>query len=122
MQAEEICVTAAALVSGDRHKTHGDKFVNHENIARMWNAYLECKFGIVLSPTLSPLDVAQMMGLLKTARTCLGAHNLDDYVDQAGYAGVAGEIAERMNQDEMCNDLKHPRAGETAQNIRTGTD
>lgn len=34
-----------------------------------------------------------MMVLLKAARTRTGTFNLDDFVDMAGYAGCAGEIA-----------------------------
>lgn len=93
MSAQQIAMAAAKLVSGDREKTHGDKLQNHENIATMWNAYMQIRREP--GAPLSPLDVALMIDLLKTARTQLGAHNPDDYVDKAGYAGVAGEIAER---------------------------
>ena len=91
MKASEICETAAGLVGGDRQETHGDKERNHANIAGLWNAYL----AIRREPAtpLTALDVAHMMCLLKLARTQAGAHNDDDYVDGAGYFGVAGEIA-----------------------------
>lgn len=85
--ASGLLRTAAALVDGDRAKTHGDKIGNHENISRLWGAFL----GI----TIRPQDVALMMVLLKVARTKSGTHNLDDYVDMAAYAGVAAEIVER---------------------------
>lgn len=91
--ATEICSKAAELTGGDRAKSHGDKVENHLKIARMWNAYLWN-----VDPTfsgLSALDVANMMEALKIARRQAGSHNVDDYVDGAGYAGVAGEIAER---------------------------
>ena len=94
MKASEFCTTAAGLVSGDRHKTHGDKVENHQNIAALWNAYLG--YRLPEGCQLTPLDVALMMSLLKVARTKLGAHNPDNYVDLAGYAGVAGEIAEQL--------------------------
>lgn len=89
--AEQIALRAAELVGGDRQKTHGDKVENHQNIADLWNAYL----GGRINPPLSPRDVALLMALLKIARTKIGDHNLDDYTDLAGYAAVAGEIAER---------------------------
>ena len=96
MKASDILTRAAALVGGDREKTHGSKLRNHWNIATMWNAYL----AIRREPAdpLTALDVANMMELLKIARGQLGAHNPDDYFDRAGYAGCAGEIA-----DELCN-------------------
>ena len=34
-----------------------------------------------------------MMVELKIARTKTGATNADDYIDAAGYIGIAGEIA-----------------------------
>lgn len=95
MNAREIAEKAAQLVSVDREATHGDKVKNHENIARIWNGYLFDR----LSAPLSALDAANMMELLKIARRKLGAHNLDDYIDGAGYAAVAGEIAEKGNHE-----------------------
>lgn len=89
MNAEEVCKKAAELVGGDRAKTHGPKVKNHQNIADHWNAYL----GDRLRDKLTPKDVALMMAELKIARTKLGAYNPDDYIDGAGYFGVAGEIA-----------------------------
>lgn len=85
MKAGDICRTAAALVGGDRNHQHGDAAVNHANIAALWGAYL----GVPVSPH----QAAMMMALLKIARTKAGAVNPDDYIDLAGYAGVAGEIA-----------------------------
>ena len=90
MKAADVCTKAAALVGGDRDNQHGDKVENHQNIARLWNAYL----GPRMDDHLSALDVALMMALLKIARTKSGAHNIDDYIDGAGYMGCAGEIAE----------------------------
>ena len=46
-------------------------------------------FNIIISPE----DVAQLMSLLKIARTQAGEHNIDDYVDAVGYQAIAGEIA-----------------------------
>lgn len=88
-KAGDICAAAAALVSGDRARTHGDKFQNHMNIATLWTAYL----GVPVTP----LQVAQMMVLLKVARTKGGSLNRDDFVDAAGYSGVAAEIADKAD-------------------------
>lgn len=89
--AERLIREAADLVGGARQGQHGDKLENHQNIADLWNAFIKQK----LRPgaEISAAEAAQMMGLVKTARTKTGDHNPDDYVDQAGYAGVAGEIA-----------------------------
>jgi hypothetical protein len=95
MQAVEICSKAAELVGGDRAKTHGDKKFNHDAIAQLWNAYLFNKWRVPTAEMhLSATDVALMMALLKIARTQSGGtHHDDNYLDLAGYAGVAGEIA-----------------------------
>jgi hypothetical protein len=84
MKTSQILQTAEKLVSTDRSKTHGDKKVNHQNIASLWSAYLD--FNI------SPKDVAILMVLLKLARTKAGQHNIDDYVDACGYSAIAGEL------------------------------
>lgn len=94
MKAKEIAEKAAQLVSGDRRAQHGDFVENHQNIATMWNAWL----AIRRSGPLSALDAATMMELLKIARRAAGAHNDDDYVDAAGYAAGAGEIAAALNE------------------------
>lgn len=88
-----ITAEAHTLVTGARAKTHGGKTLNHQNIADLWNAYL----GNALMPKLKAHDVAVMMCLLKIARMKLGETNRDNYVDLAGYAGVAGEIMGETN-------------------------
>lgn len=87
--AHAIVDEACRLVGGDRARTHGDKTVNHQNIAALWSAYLDVN--------ITCDQVATMMVLLKVARTKLGALNRDDFVDMAGYAGVAAEIVGKMN-------------------------
>lgn len=96
MNTTKILEQTAKLVSGDRHQKHGDKIVNHENIARLWEAYLRNKFRLTV--TILPEDVANLMALLKIARTQAGQHNIDDYVDACGYVSISGEIVEQRNQ------------------------
>lgn len=97
MNASDICAKAAELVGGDRAATHGDKVINHQHIADLWHAYLSERLWVTKN-RISALDVANMMELVKIARRMSGGHNIDDYVDGAGYAAVAGEIAERMQK------------------------
>ena len=94
MPAKEILETALSLVGGARAEAHGSMLENHENIARLWNAYLYNKGELAAS------DVASMMELLKIARRKLGSLNRDDYVDGAGYAAVAYECAEAGENNE----------------------
>jgi len=86
MICQEILKEAEKLVGGDRQEDYGDKLKNHENIAKLWSAYLDVK--------ITPHDVAICMGLVKIARL-KHAHKKDSYIDLAAYAAIAGEIDER---------------------------
>ena len=93
--AKEICLAAAELVSGSRQQQHGSKQANFANIAELWNGYLAC-LGRQRDQEfcfLSPADVANLFELCKIARRLTGKFNLDDYIDGAGYAACAGELA-----------------------------
>ena len=85
--ASEILLRASNLVSRDRENDHGDKVINHLNIAKLWTAYLDIE--------IKPEDVALMMSLLKIARTKLGRFNIDDFEDGSAYISIAGEIITR---------------------------
>lgn len=79
----------AVEVVTHRGNSLGDCRVLHGRIAALWNAYLDHAEGDCLTAR----DVAQMMILLKIARSMGGAGNRDHYVDMAGYAAVAGTLA-----------------------------
>ena len=87
--------TAGKLVQGDRRETHGDFKENFEAIASLWDAYLMSRKYSFDNPgnMLTRKDVAQMMVLLKIARTMNGRLNPDDYVDAIGYAMIAAGLA-----------------------------
>ena len=84
MKSNQILNQASVLVQGQREKDYGDKTENHNNIARLWSAYLEIK--------IEAHDVALMMALLKMARTKLGEVSKDTYTDMSAYSAIAGEI------------------------------
>ena len=96
MNTTKILEQTKKLVSTDREDKHGDKVQNHENIARLWSGYIQNK--TKLNIQLLPEDVANLMALLKIARTQAGQHNIDDYVDACGYSAIAGEIAEKRTE------------------------
>ena len=96
MKSTDVLDRTKNLLSEVREKSHGNKIINHENIARLWTGYLVNKFRLTLN--ILPEDVASMMALLKIARTQAGEHNIDDYVDSCGYSAIAGEIAENRKQ------------------------
>ena len=90
MNKEEILTKATELVSKSRQDSHGDTFKNHEQIAAFWNTYLDDKLKPMASIT--PDEVAIMMGLVKVSRSKVGKPNVDDYVDGAAYMAIAGEL------------------------------
>lgn len=98
MKASEIAKKASDLVGGDREETHGDKLKNFANVAAMWNAVLKCA-GKLPANELNALDVANMMEAMKIARRYTGSHNIDDYVDGAGYAACGGQIADEIEEN-----------------------
>lgn len=93
--ARDIASKAAELVGGDRAASHGDKVLNHMNIAHVWNGILRAA-GKLPDLPLDAHDVANMMEGMKIARRYTGAFNVDDYVDGAGYSAVAGEVQSRL--------------------------
>ena len=57
--ASNLLNIADELISGDRAKEYGDKEVMHNNIAKLWSAFLNVH--------ITGHDVALMMTLLKMA-------------------------------------------------------
>ena len=85
MQAKDVCLKAAELLGGNRDRDYGDPRDLHVKIAALWSAYL--------GHAITAHDVALMMVLLKVGRAKAGRFNLDNYVDGAGYSGIAGGLA-----------------------------
>ena len=89
--AEKILNAASELVR-TRHKVHGQTERSFDMIAQLWNAYL---LGIADARNeetdIKSHDVAQMMVLLKIARTAYGSSE-DHFIDEAGYAALAGML------------------------------
>ncbi len=115
--AATIATEAVRLVGGNRAYMHGDKSLNFANTAALWNAILTSilrREGLDRSwlPILTPLDVANMLEAFKIARRYSGTHNLDDYIDGAGYAACGGEIAERASQVQPLGSPTPTRAAE----------
>lgn len=92
MNRKQILRKAEECVLGQRGQDYGAPENNFETIARLWSAYLKDKHYIL------PQDVAIMMCLLKIARIKAGGTE-DSYVDLAGYAACAGELAGREDCD-----------------------
>ena len=99
MTRKEILTEAERCVCADREQQYGSPENNFRLIAGLWEPYLKAK---CVSPgsdvCINPEDVAVMMALLKIARIATGEPKADNYVDLAGYAVCAGEIATEVER------------------------
>lgn len=96
MNRPEILDTAKKCVCGDREHDCSKPEDDFSTVGLLWGVYLRAAhpdlarvMGVNL---ISPKDVAVMMALLKVARAATG-NSPDTFVDLAGYAACAGEIA-----------------------------
>lgn len=89
--AVDFATRAAELIGGARESSHGNKTENFDKTALLWTVYLKIRRNP--NGRLSAEDFANMMELMKIARRCSGDFNPDDYIDGAGYAACAGEVA-----------------------------
>lgn len=84
MKRPEILENARICVCGEREQDYGTPEDSFSLVGKLWTAYMGTEF--------TPKDVAVMMALLKIARIKYG-DKADSFVDLAGYAACAGEIA-----------------------------
>ena len=106
MNRAEVLDSARACVCGGREHDHGKPEDNFSTIGLMWGVYLRAahpELAKVLPINgIDAKDVAVMMALLKVARIATGS-SPDSFVDLAGYAACAGELAERKpRNDDTC--------------------
>lgn len=94
MNRTEILKKANECVMGDREQDYGSPEDNFDIIAKLWSTYLD--FDI------TAVDVAMMMSLLKVARVKSGRTHEDNFIDLAGYAACAGEIASNGADEKAC--------------------
>ena len=90
VKIEENLRTALKLLIGKREHEYGNKKENHENISRLWSAYLD--------HPISAHDVSILMLLLKVARAKFGHPSSDTYIDMVGYSAIAGELVDEVNK------------------------
>lgn len=98
---EEILQQAKICVCTDREAAYGAPENNFARIANLWNAYKPGNF--------APHDVAIMLALLKIGRIASGKVKADNYIDLAGYAACAAELAlnEKPTVDELVSAIRN---------------
>tara|TARA_R100001369_G_scaffold3773_1_gene11622 strand:- start:2491 stop:2760 length:270 start_codon:yes stop_codon:yes gene_type:complete len=89
MDSREYLEKTIKVIRGPRERDYGDKTKNHENIAKLWSAFLDHE--------ISAHNVAICMMLVKVARI-KHRKTEDCYIDMAGYAAIAGEIQDIENE------------------------
>ena len=86
MFRKQILENAIRTVCQDRSDKYGQIEDNFGLIADLWSSYL--------GASVTAVDVAMMMGMLKMARIKTGKYTQDNFVDLAGYAACGAEAAE----------------------------
>ena len=96
--------TAMTYVTVDRETQYGTPEDNFQIIADLWNAYI---YGVskTFGYEITPEDVAVMMALLKVGRIASGQKKDDNYIDLAGYAACACEIA-TDSKEQTCSNCR----------------
>jgi hypothetical protein len=91
MTRAEILDAAKEIICKDREGQYGAPENNFALISVLWKAYIRGAIGQEID--LRAEDVANLMALLKIARIATGEPKADNYIDLAGYAACAGELA-----------------------------
>lgn len=94
MTREETLLKARDIVCVEKESQYGEPENNFALIARFWESYVREKcVGGDADVCFNAEDVAIMMSLLKVARIASGQAKEDNYIDLAGYAACAAELA-----------------------------
>ena len=89
MNREQTLKKANECVNGQRQQDYGNPEDNFQCIADLWTTYMGGQ------AVFTSMDVAMMMALLKVARIASGTGTDDSFVDLAGYAACAAELASK---------------------------
>lgn len=87
------------IVNNNRNAQYGGAEDSFLCIASLWTAYLQTAMHLGKPLRISPLDVALMMDLMKTARLAANPTHYDSWIDKAGYSACGGGIVgDRLRQ------------------------
>lgn len=92
MQPSTITEQASRLLDNDRSAQHGDYRAGFHKAAQM--------MGAVLGVEVTPQQAALCMACIKISRASMNPDNNDNYIDLAGYAGIAGALAHSASEAE----------------------
>ena len=86
---QEMLEIVEKTICQERQSQYGEPENSFGLIAEYWSVYLQ--------RPITAVQVADMMELLKIARSQNQSYHEDNYIDRAGYAILAGEIAARRS-------------------------
>ena len=94
MNRTEILTEATRLTTGDRQAEYGEPWRVYGVVAQMMQAYLNGRRRAGDAEiTITAEDVLNIMALVKIGRIATGKVKADSYIDLAGYAALAWEVA-----------------------------
>ncbi len=85
MNRVELLNSASGLISGARQANYGSSAEHFTAVAAVWS--------VLLGHTVTPVQVPLLMAALKLVRASHNPAHLDNWVDLAGYAALAGELS-----------------------------
>lgn len=89
--SKSIAEEAEEIINGERAQTYGNAESSFRQIADYWETYLNRDSNLPYRVSLSSMDVANMMILMKVSRAQNGFHR-DSYVDICGYATLTEKL------------------------------
>lgn len=113
--AAELLSAAGRTVLKERPGVHGSAENSFQMIGDMWTIYLSHVFQIRGKVQINPVDVAQMMSMLKKARAIYGdVTNMDNFVDDIGYSALAGmlQLPDPADEEKNINEAMRKAAAE----------
>lgn len=99
---KSILEEAEELTGGARQEQYGHPIVNFQNIADLWNTFINGKYESWIE--LTPEDVGFLMVLVKVARE-MHTPKKDNLVDGAGYFNTIQMIRNEIKNRETFSDL-----------------
>ena len=103
MNRTECLETAKTIVNGARQENYGSPESNFRNIAELWTTYFNVSKNTEDWYDITPMDVANMMILMKMARLINKSDHEDSWIDICGYAANGCELSTAVKDSKDWN-------------------
>jgi hypothetical protein len=88
----ECLEKALDVINGERQDSYGNPEDSFGTIGEFLTTHLKAKGKLKPGEEITALDVAEMMALFKIGRMSGQKTTKDNYIDCAGYIGIAGDM------------------------------